>query len=176
MLHQSEKVFQDQATARKRRNRKVAIGSTLAAVLIIPAGAYAAVTIFGKGSLTAEAYQSQGLTVSEEKLSKKLFPGAEADLTMKVTNPNPFPVKVTQVEPTGNPTNVTAGCDLSKVSGPVGANPAYSIPVAAQQTVPGGGDAVVTIPKAVKLDLSATQGCGFTIAIKITGTQSAAGN
>lgn len=175
MLHQSERVFQDLATKRKRRNRKVAIGSTLAAVLIIPTGAYAAMTIFGNGSVTAEAYQSQGLTVSEEHLSKSLFPGAEADIVMRVTNPNPFPVKVTRIELAGDPTNVTAGCDLSKVSGPV-AGTAYDIPVASQGTVPAGDNSVITIPKAIKLDLSATQGCGFKFGIKITGVQSAAGN
>ena len=177
-LHYSDEVVTAQAkAAAKKKTRKFYVFGAAGAVLLTAGGAWAAMTLFGDGSLTAAAYEAKNLVVSEERLSKELYPVAEADLVFKVTNNNPFPVKINQIEATGAPKNVTAACDLSKVSGPVGGNPAYSIPESQQQTVLGeGGSAIVTIPKAVKLDLSATKGCGLTVGIKVTGVQTAAGN
>lgn len=174
-LHASDAAVTAQAKnlAKKKSRKYVALGAA-AVLLTTTGGAWAAMTIFGEGSVSAEAYQAKGLTVTDTKLSKKLHPGAEADIIMKVTNPNPFPVKVTQIARTGNPTDVSAGCDMSKVSSPVTQTPAaYDIPADEQVTVGAEGEATVKVLKVVKLDLSATAGCGFTVGIKITGVQSA---
>ncbi len=185
MLHQSESVLRDQATtaaktmAKKKSRKYVAFGAA-GALLLGGGAAYAYMSITGNATVTATAYQAQGLSVKSAQLASPLYPGSESDLVMTVVNPNPFPVKISQIAALGAPTEVSTGCDITKLGGPVGTNPVYSIPAADQVVVPGGqADAApttVTVKKAVSLNINATQGCGFKLSVKITGTQSAAAN
>jgi hypothetical protein len=177
-LHYSDTSVTEQARkiAKKKTRKFYAIGAA-GAVMLTAGGAWAAMTIFGESSLTAQEYQAKNLVISNVELSQQLWPGSEADLNMRITNQNPFPVKITQIAATGAPTAVTPGCDISKVTGPLGSNPAYNIPTADQPTVGGNvTNQLVTLPKAVKLDLAATQGCGFKVNFKVTALQSAAKN
>lgn len=176
MLHSDDQAVAFHAKQKGlRKSRKFyAVGAAIA-VFASTGAAYAAMTVFGSGEVTAEAGVAQNLTISEEKVSKKLYPGTVANVTFKVANPNEFPVKVTQVALDGAPTDVApAGC-VSKITSPlVKSGTAYNVPDAAQREVPAKGEAIVVLTNAVKLDNSATTGCGFSIKIKVTGTQSGA--
>jgi hypothetical protein len=174
----SDAAVREQAkTTAKRKARKYTVIGAGLAVVLSAGGAYAAMTMLGNGSVTAKAYQAKDLTVTDAKPATDLYPGVESDLVMTVKNDNPFPVKITSLKATGAPTNVSAGCDLSKVTGPNGSLATqYNIPTADQPTVNGGSTQPVTIPKVLKMDISATQGCGFTIAIQVTAVQSAGHN
>ena len=173
----SDTVVREQAkTTAKRKARKYTLIGAGAAVLLSAGGAYAAMTIFGDGQVSATAYQAKNLTVTDAKPATDLYPGAQADLQMTIQNQNPFPVKITQLTAIGAPTDVSTGCDISKVSGPNGQLGTYDIPAADQPTVNGGWTQTVTIPKVINLDLSATAGCGFKLNIKVTAVQSAGHN
>lgn len=176
MLHSDDQAVAYHAKQKGlRKSRKFyAVGAAIA-VFASTGAAYAAMTVFGSGEVTAEAGVAQGLTISEEKVSKKLYPSTVANVTFKVANPNEFPVKVTQVALDGAPSSVSpAGC-IAKITSPlVTSGTAFNVPAADQVEVPAGATRTVTLTNAVKLDDSATTGCGFKIAIKVTGTQSGA--
>lgn len=179
-VHYSENVVREQAkTAAKKKSRKyLAIGAAVA-VLGGSGAAWAAMTIFGEGTASATSYQAQNVTVSNEAFNKQIFPGVSADLTFKVTNPNPFPVTIQSVA-VDTSRAITVNCEVpaeaAKLSGPaMNTTGSYSIPSASQVTVgANGGFATMTVPGAVHLDNSATKGCALTIPFKVTGAS--AGN
>jgi hypothetical protein len=164
------------ATKKARRilGMPVAIFAGLA-TLAVAGVAYAAIAFTMSGSVSAEADNGTNPTISNEHFSGKFFPGATRDLVFNVANPNDFPVKVTQVSLASGPSNVSAGCDLSKLSGPGGSTlSSFSIAAADQISVPAHDTKTITISDAVHLDASATKGCGFTLGLSVTG--SGAGN
>jgi hypothetical protein len=59
--------------------------------------AFAAWTATGTGAAGAKATAFQALTVSAGTTTAQLYPGSSGDAVVSVTNPNPFPVKITQV-------------------------------------------------------------------------------
>lgn len=176
-VHYSENVVREQAkTAAKRRTRKYVLLGAVAAVAVIPTAAYAIITgLTGSGTVEGDGYVAQNLTVSEGAALPKLFPGAQTDISFKVANPNPFPVKLQKVEATGF--SAKNACDPTwfTTTLPV-TGAAYSFPGFSDEalTVPANGDKVITIPNAVKLANDATKGCGFTLPITVTGAQKAA--
>ncbi len=170
--HYSENVVRDQAKqAAKKKTRKYVVLGAVAAVAVIPTAAYAAMTLFGTGNAEVFAYQAQNMPVTNTAFSKTLYPGASANLTFRVDNPNPFPVNITKIAATGADTFNGGGCpNGANLSGPVmGLNQDYPLPTAVE--VGAGGYANVTVPNAVTLGSNATNGCGFKIAVKITGAQ-----
>lgn len=173
-LHASDAAVTREAKqlAKKRSRKYVIIGGGLA-TLLTAGGAWAAMSVFGTGSAGAEAYEAQQLTVTNGHLSKDLYPGASANLLFNVANNNPFPVKVQKVTVDGALTNVT--CDAAtqaKLSGLVEDGKSRGIAAADQVEIPAGGNANITVPDAVRLALSSTEGCGFTVNIKVDGKQS----
>jgi hypothetical protein len=176
-VHYSENVVRDQAkTAAQMKSRKyLAVGAGLA-VLLSAGGAYAAMQIFGTGSVSATSYQAQNVSVSGEKFNKPIYPGVFADLSFEVANPNPFPVTVQSVA-IDTSRRALVKCDAageeSKLSGPATSTGlAYNIPTSEQVAVSPNGKATITIKNAVHLDSSATKGCELTIPFKVTGAGS----
>jgi hypothetical protein len=69
-----------------------------AAALVLGAGVgVAAWSSSGTGSAGAKATTLQAVTVTAGTTSAQLYPGGTGDVVLSVTNPNPFPVKITQV-------------------------------------------------------------------------------
>ena len=90
----------------RRRLAVVGVGVTAAAVAI-GGTAFAFWTSTGSGSGSALVAHAQLVSVaggSNNALS--LYPGANADIAVQVTNPNPYPVTITGVT-AGDPANIT---------------------------------------------------------------------
>lgn len=177
----SDNVGREQAKKKARKfGRRGAILGLALAVVTASGAAWAAMVIFGTGTVKADAYEAKALVVSEEKFSGPIFPGAELDMTFTVSNPNPFPVKISKLELDGDPQKaVTGTCvqgnNLSVLTTklPI-AGVGTSIPAASQVIVPANGSATVTLADAVQYDkgLSKTTGCTLIVKFKVTGTQS----
>jgi hypothetical protein len=172
-LHLSDAAVTAQAKQMaKKKSRKYAIIGAALTIPLVAGGAWAAMTIFGEGSATANKYEAQNLVVSDTSFSKPIFPGVSSNLVFKVTNPNPFAVKVSAIQLNGNPQiSCDVAADANKITGPLGTQTSYTIPAADQVEVAPNGNRTVTIPNAVKLDFSATGSCSITLPFKVTGTQ-----
>ncbi len=138
--------------------------------LLFGAGAAAAaITLSGKGTLVAPAYDGKQLQVTDEHLSQPLAPAAAADLVFTVRNPHGFAVRVYQVGLASPMSRAKpAGC-TARVSGPVLRG--YTFPAGTQVTVPPGARTEISVPAAFRLAPAATRGCGFTVDILVSAVQ-----
>jgi hypothetical protein len=84
--------------------RQLITGLLTLLVLGVVGLVYAAWTTNGSGSGYAKAGSAQALTTVDVSASTAatLYPGADGDVLIKINNPNPYPVRVTDV--TGNGT------------------------------------------------------------------------
>ena len=83
--------------SRPWRATPVVVVATALSVLLGAGVAFAAWTATGTGAAGAKATAFQALTVSAGTTTAQLYPGGSGDAVVSVTNPNPFPVKITQV-------------------------------------------------------------------------------
>lgn len=180
-LHFSENAVNDQAKkAAKRKTRKYTVLGALGAVLILPAAAYAAVTLWGFGDVSASATEIQALTITDVSLTAPLVPGVTVGSKGIVHNPNNFPVTVTDVITRTTGLGVTGvGCVASTVH-PVGTFGSFGGAVGdgwkqalTPVTIAANSAEWVTVPEAVLQDSGATAMCGFTAKIAV---QAHAGN
>lgn len=173
-LHLDETAIRNRASeiadkAAKRKRRKV---MALAPVGLVLAGgaAFAAVQIFGFGSINAEAATTKDLKVTNAKLSSSLVPGQSAKGSVDVLNENDFPVVVTGVILQDSSLQATgAGCDPASVSpggSPIasypgqGGGPGHQINLGQAVTIPGGEVRTITANNVVSQAASATKLCG----------------
>jgi len=158
---------------RKSLKRTLVVG--VAVVATAGAGvAYAAWTASGTGSGYAKAGSAQAVTTADASgsVTSLLYPGGTADVLVEIKNPNPFPVSVTAVSAgTGSIVASASGCTTTGVS--------FTAPgtLATAVTVPAnGGDKVITLTGAAKMDntsLDACQGASFTIPVSVTASSNA---
>lgn len=151
-----------------QKNRVRLVVGLLAAVLIIPTAAYAAVLIFGNGTLDSAVTPTSNLTTSDSQLTSQLYPGATVGAKTIAHNPNNFPVAVTKVYIKKVGLAVSgAGCDGTKIH-PAGAfanyggaiGEAWLTNLAEPILVPASGGAKwIEITEAVSQDASATAMC-----------------
>ncbi len=83
--------------SRKWTKRQIAIASVAGAVLVAPGVAYAAVQIFGFGSIAGAAPANPTLTIEDATYPTEvgvLAPGGKANVKIAVKNPNSFAVDV----------------------------------------------------------------------------------
>lgn len=163
------------------KRRKMIIAGVAAAAILVPSAAWAAVELFGFGSINAAASTTSNLTVNgTPTLDHKLVPGQTVGVSGSIHNPNDFAVTVNQVilrnaslhatPPSGS---TEAQCKISLAGGTSGstsfpphggasAEPGTVFTLASPVNVPANGDANVTVPNVVKQDASASILCGFT--------------
>lgn len=158
--------------AAKRKSRKV---WTLAGVGTLFAGgaAFAAVQLFGYGTLDAEAATLKNLDVSGVQLSGSLVPGASVGGKGYVGNGNDFDVKVTAIIVQDNSVQLKgAGCDPKTLTfGGVavasypgqGGGPGHRIALAAPVTIQAGKTVEVKANNVVSQDASANALCGVKV-------------
>jgi hypothetical protein len=150
----------------KRRSLFI-LGAAIAVVLGLGAGtAFAYFTSSGSGSGTASTGSVQAVTVlpAAGAVTNKLFPGASGDLVVTLSNPNSFPVTITNVS--GNGTVTGSGglgtCSTTGVSVPTQSG--LTITVLA-------GTHSVTIPDGVSMDATSDSGCqNATFSVPVTLT------
>lgn len=153
----------------KRKSRKV---WALAGIGTLFAGgaAFAAVQLFGFGSIDAQAATLKNLTVQNVHLTGTLAPGQTVGGAADVTNTNDFAVQVTGVilQDSSLQTSGT-GCDSATVSPggtPVATYPGsgggsgHLIALAAPVTIPAGDAKTITAANVVSQASTASALCG----------------
>ena len=130
--------------------------------------AFAAWTSTGTGSATAKADTAEALTTVDASATSEasLYPGATGDATLRIVNPNPYPVQVTSVTGTGTVTSDKgAACDAST-------GVTFTDQADVALVVPANDAATFTLAGAVAMTNSsdnACQGAVFTIPVTLTG-------
>jgi len=133
---------------------------------------YAAWTTSGSGSGYAKAGSAQALTTVDVSASTAatLYPGANGDVLIKVNNPNPYPVRVTDV--TGNGTITADSGHATCVTSGVTFTDQHSQTI----DIPASSQTQTTLAGAAHMSNASDNGCQgatFTIPVSITGTSNA---
>ena len=159
----------------RTRTRRLALAIAALLLFGVAGLVYAAWTTNGTGSAYATAGEAEDLSTvdvsaSVGTLPNALYPGIDGDVLIQVHNPNPFPVKVTQVAANGavtasggKGTCTTTGVTLN---GPV----ATTIEVGAESD-----SAETTLTDAAHMSSASEDGCQgatFTIPVSLTGVSS----
>lgn len=156
--------------ARSITGRSLKRGTIVSAFvgLLLAAGvAFAAWTATGTGSGYAKATSAQPLTTVDVSASTTatLYPGATGDVYLRISNPNPYPVVVTDVTGNGAITASNGSCNASSVT--------YTDQTGLTLNVPASGAASFTLSGAVQMSTAANdncQGAVFTIPVALTGS------
>ncbi|WP_410671672.1 hypothetical protein [Amycolatopsis sp. cmx-4-68] len=138
------------------------VGATLGGGIAV-----AAWTSSGSGTATAKAGTATAPTTGPVDASAittgLLYPNSSGTALIKITNPNPYPVKVTGIAANGTPT-ATGTC--------AGGNVGWTTQ-APGTTIAAGATATLTLPNAVAMAQNADdacQGAVFTIPVTVTVT------
>lgn len=156
----------------RKRRLFVALGVGVAAVTV--AGiAIAAWAVTGSGTGYAKAGTSSALTLSDATASTSadLYPGSSGAVKLKVSNPNPFPVRITAVAGNGAITSDKgAACDAS--TGVSFANQSgLTLDLAANET-----NHVFTLATSVSMTNASDnscQGAVFSVPVSVTAASNA---
>ena len=158
---------------RKQVSRKLAVVTTMVALAVVGL-VYAAWTTNGTGSGYAQAGTAQALSTVDVSASTTatLYPGGPAgDVTIRVSNPNTYPVTVTGV--TGNGTITAdsghAACTTTGVSFTNQTGLSLSVPA---KTGGVNGEAQTTLSGAASMSNASVNGCQgatFTIPVTLSG-------
>jgi hypothetical protein len=159
---------------RKRLSKKLFIALGIAATAAVAAGiAIAAWSVGGSGSGYAQAGTASALTLADASASTSadLFPGATGNVKLKVSNPNPFPVRITAVTGNGAITSDKgAACNAS--TGVTFTNQgSLTLDLLASET-----NKVFTLTGAVSMTNASDNSCQgaiFTIPVTLTATSNA---
>jgi hypothetical protein len=102
----------------RRFPRKLSITAVLFAGAMAAGIAFAAWTATGTGSGYAKATTAQPLTTVDVSATTAatLYPGATGDVELEISNPNPYPVRVTSVSGSGAITASDALCNVASVT------------------------------------------------------------
>jgi hypothetical protein len=148
--------------AKRVMSASIAVGVVMAATI-----AFAAWTTNGTGSAYVAAGSEQDLTTLSVAASTTslLYPNGSADVTVKISNPNPYKVLVTQINNgSGSIASGNATCDAS--NGVTFANQSGS------WTVPAAGSLTVTLANAASMSNASVDACQaktFTVPVALTG-------
>ncbi len=151
-------------------SRKASVATLLTGAMLAASLATAAWLANGTGDGAAKAITASDLTVEVASAGAgDLYPGfANGDLFLKINNPNPYRVTVTQVDAgAGSVTSDSAACDTGGSEVTLDASTAVSIDIAA------GGSTTTSVPNIVTMGLDsddACQGATFTIPVDVSGT------
>jgi hypothetical protein len=155
----------------KSRKRLLGAGITLLA-LTAASLVYAAWTTSGSGSGYAKAQSSQPLSTVDVAASTTatLYPGASGNVQIRISNPNPYPVRVTGVTgngpivaDSGHATCVTTGVTFTNQT-------SLTLDVAANGTVDRTFNGAAQMSNASD---NGCQGATFTIPVSLAGASNA---
>jgi hypothetical protein len=153
--------------------RKLIVAALTALVLGVVGLVYAAWTSNGTGSAYAKASTAQALTTVDvsTQTTATLYPGATGDLLIKISNPNPYPVKVTDVTGNGAITadtgHSTCGADAQHPSGVT-----FTDQHALTISVPANSSTQTTLSGSVLMSSASDnscQGATFTVPVTLAG-------
>jgi hypothetical protein len=147
---------------------RISAGTLLVSLMIAGSVAFAAWTATGTGEGYAKATTAQALTTVDVSASTTatLYPGATGDVLIRIDNPNPYAVRVTDVAGSGAITSdAGAGCDAST-------GVTYTDQSGLTLNVPAGGAATFTLTGAASMSnasANSCQGAVFTIPVTLSG-------
>ena len=151
-----------------------------ASALVVAGLVFAAWLTSGSGSATTKAGSSQDLSILDASASTSatLYPGVNGDVTIKVSNPNPFPVRVTSVSLDGTNSDITpdaghASCSPTGVSFTNQTGLTVDVPAKSGGT---NGTATATLTGAASMSNASANGCQgatFTIPVTLSGSSNA---
>ena len=148
--------------------KRMTAGSFFVAAMLVASVAFAAWTATGSGSGYAEATSAQALTTVDVSASTTatLYPGATGDLLLRIANPNPYPVTVTDVAGSGAiVSNSGAACTAST-------GVTFTDQSGLTLNVPASGAATFTLSGSVAMSNAShtsCQGAIFTIPVTLSG-------
>ena len=151
-----------------------------AAAVVITSLVFAAWVSNGTGTATSKAGSSQALSTVDASASTSatLYPGVNGDVTVRISNPNPFAIRVTSVSLNGSNSDIAADAGHASCS-PTGVSftdqTGLTIDVPAKS---GGtnGTATATLTGAASMSNSSADGCQgatFTIPVSRSGSSQA---
>jgi hypothetical protein len=150
-----------------------------AAAVIVTSLVFAAWVSNGTGTATSKAGSSQALSTIDASASTNatLYPGVNGDVTVRVSNPNAFPVRVTGVSLDGDNSDITvdgghSGCSPTGVSFTDQTGLTIDVPAKSGGT---NGATTATLTGAAAMSnaaVNACQGATFTIPVTLTGSSS----
>jgi hypothetical protein len=156
----------------KYRMKRFIVGGTVVLALGVTGLVYAAWTANGTGNGYAKATTAQALTTVDVSAgtSATLYPGADGDVLIKIANPNPYPVRVTEVSGNGAiaADSGHSGCTTTGVTFEDQAEQAIDVPAE--------GETQVTLADAAHMSNASDNGCQgatFTIPVSLTGVSNA---
>ncbi len=151
-----------------RPARRITAASLFVGVALVGSVAFAAWTATGSGSGYTKATTAQALTTVDVSATaaSQLYPGGTGDVIIRISNPNPYAVQVTNVTGSGAITsdggaacNSSTGVTFSDQSG-------------LTLSVPASGAATFTLSGAAAMSnasANACQGATFTIPVTLSG-------
>jgi hypothetical protein len=89
------------------------IATGVAVTFVVGGTALAAWNVTGAGSGSAGAASAEALEAVTVTIATSLYPGLTTDATLAVTNPNPFPVRLLDIEFGTVTVSDAAGCDAT---------------------------------------------------------------
>ena len=158
---------------RKQVSRKIAVVTTMVALVVVSL-VYAAWTTTGGGSGYAKAGTAQALSTVDVSASTTatLYPGGPTgDVTIKVSNPNTYPVTVTSVTGNGAIT-ADAGHTSCTTTGVTFANQTNLTLTVPAKSGGVNGEAQTTLSGAASMSNASVNGCQgatFTIPVTLSG-------
>jgi len=127
----------------------------------------------GSGPGYAKAQTASNLTLSDASASTTadLYPGATGSVKLKVTSPNPFPVRITSVakQASAITSDKGAACDAST-------GVTFSDQTGLALDVAAGATTTVTLANAISMSNASDNSCQgalFTIPVNVTGASNA---
>lgn len=156
----------------RTRMRQLIAGLLTLLVFGVVGLVYAAWTTSGSGSGYAKAGSAQALTTVDVSASTTatLYPGANGDVLVKINNPNPYPVRVTDV--TGNGTITADSGHATCVTSGVTFTDQHSQTI----DIPASSQTQTTLTGAAHMSNASDNGCQgatFTIPVSLTGASNA---
>jgi hypothetical protein len=157
-----------------RLPRKLVFALAAVGALVLSGVLVAAWGTSGSGNGYAKAGTASALTISDASASTTgdLYPGGTGALKLKVTNPNPFPVRITSVTKQTGGTITSdngAACDAST-------GVTFTDQTGLTLDLAGGATTTFTLPGAVSMSNAsdnACQGAIFTIPVDVLGASNA---
>jgi len=162
-------------------SKRIGIVAAVATAVIGGGVAFAAWTATGDGTANATAGGALPVTADPGVTADALYPGVPTALTLKFSNPNPYPAKITGLALKANGITVDTAhstCNVSSVTlntvainGFITGTPAPIVPA---KTASGDGTLPASIPGAVLMDATtsnnACQGATFMINLDVVSS------
>ena len=150
---------------------RLQLAALLATAILVGGVTYGAWVVTGSGNGYAKASSSQTLTLADASASTtaQLYPGGTGDVILKVSNPNPFPVTITDVVGAGTVVASTGGTCVGAATG-VSITAQHSLTKAVAANASG---FVVTLTGAAVMSSASDNACQnaiFTIPVTVTAT------